>query len=141
MGGQRKQNSMYSPPTPFGKRSYDPEADRRYRQGAAAAATGLGGAKALHIAGKETRDATRIARRGAAFGPHAGRLQVIELEPAVGNKVKAKLVSQRAVHVADQLKRGGIATTRRGAVAGVLGIGALGAAGALTRNRHEERWD
>lgn len=125
----------------FGKRAYDPEGERRFRLGAGASATAIGGLGALGYAAREGRDATKIARRGAAFGPHAGNLQVIELENGTGNKVKAKLVSQRAVHTADRLKRGGLAITRRGAGAGVAGLGLLGTSGALLRNRNEERWN
>lgn len=143
--GPRESPSIYTPPTPmyagFGKRSYDPENERRFRQGAAATGSGAAGLALGAYAAREGRDATRVARRGAAFGPHAGKLQVIELDNGKGNKISAKLVSQRAVHTADRLKRGGVAITRRGGVAGLGALGALGTSGALVRSRHEERWD
>ena len=133
--GQRDKPTMYAPPPSpiygmggFGKRSYDPEGERRFRQGAGAAATGVG---ALELA-------RRARRTVQADSAHTRDL--------VGRKgPQPKQPQARQAQEAARLKRlqsiRGTTVSRKGALQALGALGLTGASGALIRNRNEERWD
>lgn len=150
--------SPYGDFSPYGKRYYDPENERRYRAGAASAATGIGGAYLLHQGQKEVRRDSRglsalrnmdeeRTNHGAKEPDYAG------LTPDQKAK-KERDFARRAADAGDKNKRGIKINAARSAVGGrsvILrprsagklggGLALVGASGALLRNRNEERWD
>ena len=130
--GQRESPSIYTPPqplyTPFGKRSYDPEGERRFRQGAYAAGTGIGALELGRRGYKDIKEATRLTRGIASHKANHGL------------KGNAAVVSDKAHARRIALLPKGVVVTRGGGSKAAGAVALLGTSGALLRNRHEERW-
>lgn len=158
MGGNGQRNprpmtpSLYAPPTPFGKRTYDPETERNFRLGAGAAATGIAGTALAAGGARQIRRDTRSLK--AMDVPHA-RTVPPPLSPfrpdgklrPDDRSVRAREAERKNAQ-ASNARRGqmlenkkGARVTRRagGKVAG--GVALLGGSGALLRTRNEDRWD
>lgn len=129
-GNGRRNTPAYGGVLPygqFGKRSYDPEAERRFRQGAYATGTGIGGLALGNQARRTILADTAHTRDlvGRKSGNAKGAAAV-----AAENARQGRLKSMK-----------GVTLSRKGALQAAGGTLLLGGSGALLKNRHEERWD
>lgn len=130
-------NNRYKPQAPmmggglyggFGKRSYDPEGERRFRQGAAAATTGVG---ALEVG----RRAVRTVRQDSAH-----TRDLVGRKGSTPKNAQAAQLQEKA-RVARLKSIRGATVSRKAALQGLGALGLTGTSGALLRNRNEPRWD
>lgn len=162
--GQRNRNGGGMYPSPyggFGKRSYDPEAERRFRQGAYATGAGVAGAglgvsavRDMRRAGQGVEALRQVPKVRAGQSPRRktagsnGRPLNRSAQAAADRGHAADMQRFHALGRIEQAqgklgklpKRTLLITPKSGAKA-LAGLGLLGGSGALLKERHEERWD
>ena len=139
---------------PVGKRSYDPEGERRFRQGAAATATGAGGLGMLAAGGRQVRNDSKALRGLPAMKERFEPPEPAEVDPKTKLAREPQVLEEMRVKRSSAQRhnsnakvvnglRGKKGYLVRGRSAGLAagGLGLLGASGALVRNRNEERWN
>jgi hypothetical protein len=143
------------------KRSYDPENERRFRQGAYAAATGIAGVGALGYGVQGIRQTRGLIRNLPDLKEQSAPRKAPAKVKGAGGKFRpltdAERAAAEATH-ADAVQRfhstnqaaqtvrrlkgtKGMLITPKHGIASLAGLAGLGTAGALARHRHEERWD